>query len=223
MKLKFLIVALLICIVQVSNAQYLLQPEDVDFDQSTGTISDYLNTVEKDIEIPSEINDVMVTSIGNRAFYNNQLTSVTIPNSVTYIGSDAFAYNALTSVTMESSRPLIISANVFDENDLSTATLCVPEGAREAYSEALVWQDFGTIVEKTVTGVEDEIAYRSLKSYPNPATDLIHVSSGEYMIYSKSGSMVDFGLSDGTVDVSKLVRGVYFVKTGGLMSEVIIE
>jgi hypothetical protein len=39
-----------------------------------------------------------VTSIGENAFFENQLTSVTIPNSVTSIGNYAFCINQLTSV-----------------------------------------------------------------------------------------------------------------------------
>ena len=41
-----------------------------------------------------------VTSIGERAFIFNQLTSVVIGNLVTSIGDDAFAYNKLTSVVI---------------------------------------------------------------------------------------------------------------------------
>ena len=41
----------------------------------------------------------LVTSMGG-AFWNNQLTSVMIPDSVTKIEPSAFAYNKLTSVTL---------------------------------------------------------------------------------------------------------------------------
>ncbi len=41
--------------------------------------------------IPSKINGVTVTTIGNAAFRDSSVTSVTIPASVTEIGSNAFA------------------------------------------------------------------------------------------------------------------------------------
>ena len=164
-----------------------------------------------------------VTSIGLLAFSDNSLTSVTIPNAVTSIGGSAFSENQLTSVTMEITTPLVISEFVFWGIELSAATLCVPIGAKAAYSVALVWEEFGAIVEKTVTGVENEKGLLSLNIYPNPATDLINVRSGEYIIYDNSGEVVDFGLSDGTIDVSKLARGGYFVKAGSAMGEFIIE
>lgn len=60
------------------------------FDPTTGTITKY---VESDtvVVIPSKINGVTVETIGNAAFQNSAVTSVTIPASVTEIGSNAFA------------------------------------------------------------------------------------------------------------------------------------
>jgi hypothetical protein len=52
------------------------------------------------VEIPSTIDGKTVTKIGDYAFWGNQLTSVTIPNSVTTIGGGAFEGNQLTSVTI---------------------------------------------------------------------------------------------------------------------------
>jgi hypothetical protein len=48
--------------------------------------------------IPPAIDNVPVTSIGHRAFSGNQLTGVTIPNSVTSIGAGAFRGNQLSSI-----------------------------------------------------------------------------------------------------------------------------
>lgn len=55
---------------------------------------------DKDIVIPSEINGTEVTSIGYGAFYENELTGATIPDSVTIIESYAFYDNELTSITI---------------------------------------------------------------------------------------------------------------------------
>jgi uncharacterized delta-60 repeat protein len=60
------------------------------------------------VTIPSAINDLPVTCIGNMAFfYCTSLINITIPNSVTYIGSYAFA--ACTSLTHLTIPPGVIS------------------------------------------------------------------------------------------------------------------
>ena len=54
----------------------------------TITITDYTGT-SKDVTIPAQINGKSVTAIGNRAFNNNELTSITIGAGVT-IASTSF-------------------------------------------------------------------------------------------------------------------------------------
>ena len=72
-----------------------------DFDKTTETITGY-NGTDTVVVIPSKINGITVKTIGNTAFQNSAVTSVTIPASVTEIGSNAFAgCTNLTSVNYE--------------------------------------------------------------------------------------------------------------------------
>ena len=60
------------------------------FDKSTGAITNSDAKV-KVVDIPSKIDGVLVTSIGDKAFYcRTSLTNVTIPDSVNKIGNEAF-------------------------------------------------------------------------------------------------------------------------------------
>lgn len=63
-----------------------------------------------------------VTSIGDRAFWGNQIKSVIIPNSITSIDDYAFASNKLTSVTIPNS-VTSIGLSAFDSNRLTSVTI----------------------------------------------------------------------------------------------------
>ena len=114
------IVALLLAF-NIVEAQYTLKLEDVKFDASTGSITDYTNITQDDIIIPESFtvngSNVQVTSIGDRAFDDNQITSVTIPNSVTSIGYRAFYDNQITSVTIPNS-VTSIGVSAFNNNKI---------------------------------------------------------------------------------------------------------
>ena len=73
-------------------------------DETTCTITKYTG-METNVNIPSELEGLRVTSIGDYAFaYCMSLRSITIPNSVTSIGDYAFAYcMSLRSITIPNS------------------------------------------------------------------------------------------------------------------------
>src|SRR5574344_8009 len=76
----------------------------------------------RDVLIPETINGIAVISMSNYAFANNQLTSVTIPDSVTSIGIATFQSNKLTNVTIPNSITSI-SKDTFVSNQLTSVTI----------------------------------------------------------------------------------------------------
>ncbi|MFS0559051.1 leucine-rich repeat domain-containing protein [Brevibacillus sp. 179-C9.3 HS] len=77
---------------------------DYEYQEIAGgvEITKYVGTA-KDIAIPDTLGGKGVIRIGNTAFRNKELTSVTIPDSVTNIGESAFESNQLESVTIPDS------------------------------------------------------------------------------------------------------------------------
>ena len=93
------------------------------------TITDFDKSV-RDVVIPSEIERLPVSSIGDYAFSScDGITSVTIPNSVTSIGSDAFyKCSGLKSVTFmnlncEINGRIITTGNVISNDEDAEVTI----------------------------------------------------------------------------------------------------
>ena len=97
--------------------------------------------------------------IGNEAFracYG--LSELSLPSTLQTIGENAFYGIPLKKLTSNMQHPCTINANVFDNINLSAATLYVPEGTKSEYEAAAVWQDFGSILqgeakETTIAGI----------------------------------------------------------------------
>lgn len=87
----------------------------------------------KDPVIPKKINGLPVTAIGTRAFSNNNLTSVAIPDSVKIIGEEAFINNRLTSIAVPDSVKIICDGafvnNQICSVNLPASLVCIGNGA----------------------------------------------------------------------------------------------
>ena len=96
-----------------------------------------------------------VKAIGAYAFYACYgLTDLTLPSTLQSIGEYAFASKYLKNITSNMQHPCAINANVFDQVNLAAATLYIPEGTKSEYLAAVVWQDFGTMMQGEVKEIE---------------------------------------------------------------------
>jgi len=109
----------------------------------------------------------IVTSIGDSAFRDNSLESVTIPDSVTSIGDNAFTNNSLTSVTIPDS-VTSIGYGVFQENSLTSVT--IPDGVTSIGDSAFSDNSLESVtVPYGVTSIGDKAFYmNSLTSVTIP-------------------------------------------------------
>ena len=113
-----------------------------DFNLTTGTITKY-NGTDTVVVIPSKINGTPVTTIGNAAFRDSSVTSVTIPASVTEIGANAFAgCTNLTSVTY---------GGDWSNLTIQSGNPAVEDAAKDAANEQLF--DFEFILNNTAVVV----------------------------------------------------------------------
>jgi hypothetical protein len=87
--------------------------------------------------IPSQINNVPVTAIGDQSFYSSSVTNVTIPDSVTSIGESAFNdCTSLASVTIPDS-VTSIGGNSFYASSLTSIE--IPDGVSIIGSESFAF------------------------------------------------------------------------------------
>ena len=86
-------------IVNSVNAKYFTLNSQGD------TIIDYDAKGASDVVIPEYIDGIMITAIGDKAFYRYELTSVTIPDTVSSIGINAFDFKDLNEIYINETNP----------------------------------------------------------------------------------------------------------------------
>ena len=111
------------------------------------------------ILIPPQIRQLPVTDIGQNAFRDMKITSVTIPNSITSIGDGAFANNQLTSIAIPNSVTLI-GRGAFYNNQLTNITIpnsvtaiCIDAFDRNPLNHIII-PDSVTFLERSWSGME---------------------------------------------------------------------
>jgi hypothetical protein len=137
-------------------------------------ISGCANNCQADIVIPEELDGFVVTGIGDSAFLDQDISSITLPDSVISIGWEAFANNGINSLNLPSSLQFIneyafennqisllafpatiesIGFGAFRNNGLSNVTFSdgITTIGQDAFAENLL---YGVIIPDSVTNLE---------------------------------------------------------------------
>lgn len=118
------------------------------------TITGY-NGSNKNVLIPKKIGGTTMTKIGGEAFYNKELTSVSIPNSVTSIGLGAFSMNKLNSLSIPES-VTTIGVAAFQYNKLTT--LVIPDSVTTMGSNAFAYNSLDSVLlSNSLTELNNEV------------------------------------------------------------------
>lgn len=130
--ISLIILLLLVLSMSACGAMSKSTPaEDFEYEMSNGEIiiTGYKGT-EREIYIPSKINDRPVTTIGEDAFKNYDLTHVTIPDSVTTIDKYAFC-ECKCLVSVDFPKNLELLNNGVFRNCESLKKIDLPESLKE--------------------------------------------------------------------------------------------
>ncbi len=140
-----------------------VSPEsDFTFDSVTGTITGYTGPG-GDVEIPTTISGIVVTSIGEQAFYScSEVTSLILPDSVITIGNGAFAIcSSLTSINIPDSVTTIGEGAFQGCSGLTSITVQPGNTIYKSEGNCLI----ETVAKKLITGCKTSVI-------PNYITDI---------------------------------------------------
>jgi len=115
------------------------------------------------LTIPDRINGLLVTAIGNLAFYGKGLINVTIPNSVRTIENDSFAQNQLSKIEIPRN-VTSIGHRAFAYNQLTEVTIINPNSVFTIDSGAFGYNQLsGFTIPENVTNIANStFAYNRL-------------------------------------------------------------
>ncbi|MFK7749216.1 MAG: leucine-rich repeat protein, partial [Kordia sp.] len=154
----------------VPNGDYvfpeLISRGGVDFTITTIGNSAFRNQGVQTISLPST-----VTTIAFRAFRDNgSLRSTNIPANITSIGGEAFFSTGLTEIISESVNPPTISNGAI--NRRSNINLFIPQGTTQAYIDAN-WTGFKSIIESGTLVLEPKIYLQGASLNPNTGEETL--------------------------------------------------
>jgi len=203
------------------------------------TVVDYVDT-DDEVIIPEHVTDnggviYLVNKIGDLAFYENGLTSITIPPSITAIGEGAFLYNELESFTFPASVTSIGENAFIGNNDLTEVTslsenpaflpnvifnnksailLNIPTGTAQNYTNQN-WSGFGLVIENSTLNITEVDLSNPLSVITNANTLTIvsdDITIKKVEIYAITGAKVAFNTSSNQITINHLNTGVYIAK-----------
>lgn len=178
----------------------------------TVTIIDYTGSENGELVIPSELDGRAVTGIGEKAFYEEDMTSVILPESVTYIGDEAFYF-------CSKLRKLLISENVTYIGDYAFAgcrltDFVIPEGVQYIGDAAFCYTEMSSVtIPDSVTAMGENPFYActSLKSFnvspEQPAFAVIDgvlfkKESKELVCYPEGKDGDSYTIPDGIISIA---------------------
>ena len=224
---------------KVINVQEAFITEDFVFGKinDKNTLLRYIGN-NKQITLPENCNGENYV-IGKKVFeYCNNITSITIPNSVTSIEKNAFSgCTGLKNITIPNSVKLIKShafdgcsslssiyllgtkppqlnnKNVFPDSLYSNAVLYIPEGSLATYKAANLWKHFWNIQEYDVTTVEN--VEEDTPAYETTSTGIqfTNADGKTIAIYTINGALIE-KIDSYAGEEIMLDKGVYIFRVG---------
>ena len=169
------------------------------------------NGKNKNVRIPPYIKNLPVLAIRNKAFYNNKLVNITIPDGLMFIGDWAFASNKFTEITIPDSVSSI-GAKAFYDNKLTN--IIIPSRISQIGESAF---ESNQLVDVTILDGVNVIRERAF--YDNKLTNII--------IPNSMSVIREFAFAKNRLVEINIPNGVLFIGEGAFsennLSTVIIS